>query len=110
LILINGLAEQAESWYRNVDFWRQDFDVYTPNMLTYDGAELQRRIDAGQQIDIDYLVEQLKQYLDLFVQEPPYNLVASHPGSNLPTVAGSTVCCARCRGRRSVASAGCCRG
>src|SRR5215510_8751795 len=58
LVLVNGLAEQAESWYRNIDFWRQHFDVYTPNLIAYDGAAMQRRIDAGEPIDIDYLVEQ----------------------------------------------------
>src|SRR2546423_1003967 len=83
LVLINGLAEQAESWYRNVDHWRQHFDVYTPNLLAYDGAALQRRIDAGQPIDIDYLVEQLRLYLDLFVQAPPYNLVANSLGGKV---------------------------
>ena len=33
LVLINGLAEQPESWYRNVAHWRRHFDVFTPNEL-----------------------------------------------------------------------------
>src|SRR5215471_2390363 len=77
LILINGLAEQAESWYCNLDAWRRHFDVHTPNLLAYEGAALHRRIDAGQPIDIDYLVERLHAYLDGFVQAPPYQLVAN---------------------------------
>ena len=30
LVLINGLAEQAESWYRNRRFWGRFFDVHLP--------------------------------------------------------------------------------
>src|SRR6266436_7594675 len=74
LILINGLAEQAESWYCNLDAWRHHFDVHTPNLLAYEGAALHRRIEARQPIDIDYLVERLHNYLDGFVQSPPYHL------------------------------------
>ena len=32
LILINGLAEQAESWYRNARFWGRYLDVHMPYM------------------------------------------------------------------------------
>ena len=37
LVLINGLAEQSETWFRNHDFWRRQFDVYMPNLLVYEG-------------------------------------------------------------------------
>ena len=83
LILINGLAEQAESWYSNLDAWRCHFDVYQPNLLAYEGAALHRRIDAGQPIDIDYLLERLHAYLDGFVQSPPYHLVANSLGGKV---------------------------
>lgn len=83
LILINGLAEQAESWYRNRKFWTQFFDVYAPNILTYEGAAIHRRIAAKQPITVDYLVEQLHTYLDQFVQTPPYHLVASSLGGKV---------------------------
>lgn len=83
LVLINGLAEQAESWYCNLDTWRQHFDVHTPNLLVYDGAALQRRIDAGQPIDIDYLVEQLRLYIDSFVQSSPVHLLANSMGGKV---------------------------
>ena len=83
LVLLNGLAEQAESWFRNHWFWRQYFDVHMPNLLAYDGAALHRRIDAGLPVDVEYLVEQLRQYLDSFVQSPPYHLVASSLGGKV---------------------------
>jgi pimeloyl-ACP methyl ester carboxylesterase len=83
LILINGLSEQAESWFRNQTFWRRYFDVHAPNILAYDGAALHRRIDAGLPITIDYLMEQLFLYLDQFVQTPPYHFVASSMGGKV---------------------------
>jgi pimeloyl-ACP methyl ester carboxylesterase len=83
LVLINGLAEQAESWFRNDWYWRRAFDVHMPNILAYRGAALHRRIDSGLPISVDYLVEQLHQYLDSFVQSPPYNLVAASLGGKV---------------------------
>ena len=44
MILINGLAEQGESWYRNRDDWQQHFDVQMPGILVYDGPVLQERM------------------------------------------------------------------
>ncbi len=83
LILINGLAEQAESWYCNLDTWRRHFDVHTPNLLAYEGAALHRRIDAGEPIDVAYLVDRLREYLDNFVQTPPYHLAANSLGGKV---------------------------
>lgn len=83
LILLNGLAEQAESWFRNLPCWRRHFDVYLPNLLVYDGHALHRRIDEGLPITVEYLVEQLHQYLEAFVQTPPYHLVAASLGGKL---------------------------
>jgi pimeloyl-ACP methyl ester carboxylesterase len=83
LILINGLAEQAESWYCNLDAWRQKFDVHTPNLLVYDGPVLQRRIESGAAIDIEYLVEQLRLYIDSFVQQPTVHLLANSMGGKV---------------------------
>jgi pimeloyl-ACP methyl ester carboxylesterase len=83
LILLNGLAEQAESWFRNERYWRRYFDVHTPNLLVYDGAALQGRIDDGLPITVDYLVEQLRVYLESFVQAPPYHLVAASLGGKV---------------------------
>lgn len=83
MVLINGLAEQAESWYANVAAWRQHFDVYAPNLLAYEGSALHRRIDERQPITIDYLLEQLRRYLEEFVQAPPYHLVANSLGGKI---------------------------
>jgi pimeloyl-ACP methyl ester carboxylesterase len=83
LILINGLAEQAESWYCNVDAWRRHFDLHQPNLLAYEGAALHRRIDARLPIDVEYLVGRLHDYLDGFVQTPPYHLVANSLGGKV---------------------------
>ncbi len=83
LILVNGLAEQAESWFCNVRTWRRHFDVHTPNILAYDADAIHRRIHDKLPIDIDYLVEQLRRYLDEFVQRPPYGLVANSMGGKV---------------------------
>jgi pimeloyl-ACP methyl ester carboxylesterase len=83
LVLINGLSEQSESWFRNLPYWRRYFDVYLPNVLVYDGPGLHERIDKGEPISVDYLVEQLHLYLTHFVQTPPYHLVAASLGGKV---------------------------
>ncbi|HZT80816.1 MAG TPA: alpha/beta fold hydrolase, partial [Gemmataceae bacterium] len=83
LVLVNGLAEQAETWFRNVRAWRRRFDVHAPNILCYGGAALHRRIAEGLPIDVDYLVGQLHAYLESFVQAPPYFLVGSSMGGKV---------------------------
>jgi pimeloyl-ACP methyl ester carboxylesterase len=83
LVLLNGLAEQAETWFRNHWYWRRHFDVYMPNLLVYEGDALHRRIEQGQPISVEYLVDQLHEYLEAFVQTPPYHLVASSLGGKL---------------------------
>jgi len=83
LVLINGLAEQAESWYCNLETWRRHFEVHTPHLLAYDGGALQRRIDASLPIDIDYLVEQLRLYIDDFVPTGPVFVVANSMGGKV---------------------------
>ena len=83
LVLINGLAEQSESWFRNLGFWRRYFDVHLPNLLVYDGPALHRRIDEGLPISVGYLVEQLHVYLESSVQTPPYHLVAASLGGKV---------------------------
>ena len=83
LVLVNGLAEQAESWYRNHRYWRRYFDVHMPNYLVYDGDAIHARIKQKQPIDVDYLVDQLHSYLNRFVQAPPYHMVASSLGGKI---------------------------
>ena len=54
LILVNGLSEQSESWFRNHWFWRRHFDVHMPNILVYEGVALHRRIEEGLPIDKEF--------------------------------------------------------
>ena len=44
---------------------------------------LHRRIEERRPISVDYLVEQLRVYLDEFVQTPPYHLVANSMGGKV---------------------------
>ncbi len=83
LILLNGLAEQAESWYRNERYWARYFTVLQPNLLAYEGEAIHKRIDEGLPISVDYLVEQLHLYLTHFVQTPPYHIVSSSLGGKV---------------------------
>ncbi len=83
LILVNGLAEQAESWFANREAWSRRFDVKAPELLHYDGPTLHRHIEAGGEVTVDYLADRLALYLDEFVQEPPYHLVASSLGGQV---------------------------
>jgi pimeloyl-ACP methyl ester carboxylesterase len=80
---MNGLAEQAETWFRNVSAWQPYFEIHQPNIVAYDGDCLHRRINAGEPIDIPYIVEQLHLYLDSFVQKPPYYLAGSSTGGKV---------------------------
>jgi pimeloyl-ACP methyl ester carboxylesterase len=83
LILVNGLAEQSESWFANRTHWSRHFDVKVPELLVYDGDSLHKRIDEGGEVTIDYLTDRLEQFLDEFVQRPPYNLVGSSLGGQV---------------------------
>jgi abhydrolase domain-containing protein 6 len=83
LVLVNGLAEQSESWFANRTDWSRHFDVKVPEILVYDGESLHRRIDEGGEVSVDYLTDRLSVYLDEFVQRPPYNLVASSLGGQI---------------------------
>jgi pimeloyl-ACP methyl ester carboxylesterase len=83
VVLINGLAEQHESWFKNRRFWARYFDLYLPNILVYDGPALHRRIEAREPISVEYLVGELHTFVDRFVQNPPYHLVASSLGGKV---------------------------
>ncbi len=83
LILINGLAEQTESWFRNVRFWGRYFEVHAPNILAYEGDRIQSMIEARTPISIDYLVEQFHDYMSRYIQSPPYHLVSSSLGGKV---------------------------
>src|SRR5262249_30496302 len=83
LVLVNGLAEQSESWFANRVHWSRSFDVKVPEILVYDGDSLHRRIDEGGEVTVEYLTERLASYLDEFVQRPPYNFVGSSLGGQI---------------------------
>ena len=83
LILVNGLAEQGESWYLNRSVWQQHYDVHSPGVLVYDGEVMQERLARQEPINIGFLTDRLAEYLDRFVQSPPYHLVASSLGAQI---------------------------
>src|SRR4051794_33841648 len=83
LVLVNGLAEQFESWSANRVYWSRYFGVKVPEILVYDGDSLHRRIDGGGEVTVDYLTDRLSAYLDEYVQRPPYNFVGSSLGGQI---------------------------
>lgn len=83
LILLNGLAEQPETWYRNRRYWSRYFEVYAPNLILYDGEVLQHRIATKSPMSVEFLVDQLHLFVTNFVQTPPYHLVASSLGGKI---------------------------
>jgi pimeloyl-ACP methyl ester carboxylesterase len=83
LILINGLAEQQESWYRNARFWGRFFEVHQPNLMAYEGDALHRRIRSGEQVTVEYLADQLHTFVEQFVQAPRIHLVSSSLGGKV---------------------------
>jgi pimeloyl-ACP methyl ester carboxylesterase len=80
LVLVNGLAEQSESWFANKVHLSRHFDLKVPEILVYDGEALQRYFESGGEVTIPYLAERLALFLDEFVQRPPYYLVGSSLG------------------------------
>jgi pimeloyl-ACP methyl ester carboxylesterase len=83
MVLINGLAEQQESWYRNRRFWSRYYEVLAPNILAYEGEALHARIHSREPITVEYLIGRLHTYLTEFAQTPPYNLVSSSLGGKV---------------------------
>ena len=62
LVLVNGLAEQSESWFRNRVHLSRQFDLKVPEILVYDGDALHERIDSAGAVSIDYLADRLGQF------------------------------------------------
>jgi pimeloyl-ACP methyl ester carboxylesterase len=83
LILVNGLAEQGESWYLNRVAWQRHYDVHAPGVIVYGGPVMQERVSEGKPITIDFLTDRLEEFLDRFVQAPPYHIVASSLGGQI---------------------------
>jgi pimeloyl-ACP methyl ester carboxylesterase len=80
VVLINGLAEQSESWFANRAALSRDFDLKVPEILVYDGNAIHTWIESGGEITVDYLADRLCRFLDEFVQRGPCHLVASSLG------------------------------
>lgn len=80
VILVNGLAEQSESWCTNRPVWSKHFDIKVPELLVYDGDALHKHIENGGEVTVGYLAERLGEFLDNFVQKPPYHFVGSSLG------------------------------
>jgi 3-oxoadipate enol-lactonase len=80
VVLVNGLAEQSESWFANRAALSRHFDLKVPEILVYDGDALHRQIDSGGEISVEYLADRLCLYLEEFVQRSPCHLVASSLG------------------------------
>jgi abhydrolase domain-containing protein 6 len=83
VILINGLAEQPESWFCNRPYWERYFDLKVPELLVYDGPVIARRIEEGLPITVPFFVDQLECFVDNFVQAPRFHLVASSLGGQI---------------------------
>ncbi len=83
LVLVNGLAEQPETWFANRTYLSRQFDVKVPEILVYDGDALHDWIDSGGEVTVEYLADRLARFLDEFVQRPPYHLVGSSLGSQV---------------------------
>ena len=80
VILVNGLAEQAESWFANRAALSRDFELKVPEILVYDGDAIHSQIESGGEITVEYLADRLCEFLDQFVQRAPCDLVASSLG------------------------------
>ena len=83
LILLNGLAEQGESWYPNRAVWQRHFDVHLPGLLVYDGPVMRERLLQRESITVEFLTNRLAEYLDNYVQSPPYDFVSSSLGGQI---------------------------
>ena len=83
LVLVNGLAEQPETWFRNAPAWRRHFEVYQPNLAAFESDWLHRRIAQRLPVDVSLLVERLREFLDSFVSTPPYRFVANSMGGKI---------------------------
>jgi pimeloyl-ACP methyl ester carboxylesterase len=83
LIIVNGLAEQSESWYLIRPVWQHHFDVHAPGILVYGRPVTQERLAEGKPIDIEFLTGHLAEYLDRFAQAPPYHVTGSSLGAQI---------------------------
>ncbi len=77
VILVNGVAEQYESWFFNIVPLGEHFTVHAPNFYLFDSDNYLHELS---QISVNWVVRRLETYLDSFVQTPPYHLIGSSAG------------------------------
>jgi len=62
MVLVNGLAEQEQTWFANVRCWREHFEVHLPELTAATGACGTSR--GPRPFSIDHLVAGLREYID----------------------------------------------
>ncbi len=77
LVLVNGLAEQYESWFFNVPFLTEHFTVHCPNLFLY---QTEAFFSEFKKISVEWVEKRLETYLDSFAMTPPYHFVGSSAG------------------------------
>lgn len=77
LLLVNGLAEQYESWYFNTVSLAEHFVLHVPNLYLYDKDSYLAQLSK---ISVKWIAERLVTYLDSFAEKPPYYFVGSSSG------------------------------
>lgn len=77
LVLVNGVAEQYESWYFNVTSLSEHFVVHWPNFYLFKEDNYLKELSK---VSVDWVVDRVKNYLDSYITTPPYYLVASSSG------------------------------
>ncbi len=77
IVLVNGVAEQYESWYFNIGPLAENFLVHVPNLYLFSADNYLREL---QKVSVPWIADRLKTYLDSFVTTPPYYLVGSSSG------------------------------
>jgi pimeloyl-ACP methyl ester carboxylesterase len=80
LVLVNGLAEQEQTWFANVQCWRDHFEVHQPDLT--DGTD-----GCGESVlrpapSIDQMVERLHEYNGRNVGRP-LHVVANSMGGKV---------------------------
>jgi 2-hydroxy-6-oxonona-2,4-dienedioate hydrolase len=80
MVLVNGLAEQEQTWFANVRCWQEHFEVHQPDLTVaaneYSGSGPQSKFS------IDQLVESLRRYIDRSVGRRVH-LVANSMGGKV---------------------------
>jgi pimeloyl-ACP methyl ester carboxylesterase len=82
-VLLNGLAEQQETWFRNISSWGPYVEVFMPGILVFDGCTLQEKIRRDEELSVEYLVGELFTYITRFIQRTPVILGGSSTGAKV---------------------------